>query len=182
MLPAHVDRHTAVRGRQGEAVMAQVTGDLSVQGAQGVVAGAGAGKVQILQLLWRDTAVPPDVVRNARRTADARRIRGGTGDQQGIVDVGEAQISLVRVEEIDVVVPAVGVVVPGVEEVTLRAEYGAVAGVLVVGGTSTAFDVATANLDVHRLRARVSLVRGDLGRRAQETRLLSAQQRVAAVG
>jgi len=54
--------------------------------------------------------------------------------------------------------------------------------VLLIGGACTAFDVATANLDVDRLRTRVQLIRGDLGRRAQETRLLSAQQRVAAVG
>src|SRR6516165_731539 len=144
--------------------MAKVAGDLTVYRAHGVAAGARARDIQIVELLLRYPPILEDVVRHARRTADTPWVCGGTRDQQGVVDCREVEEFGIGIEEVDVVVAPVRIVVPGAEELTLGAEMGAVAGVLEVGVTLAAFDVATANLGVDRHRARVRRVRGDHGR------------------
>src|SRR5215475_7622206 len=162
--------------------MAEVAGDLTVYRAHGVGAGARAGDVEVLELLWRYPSVSEDVVGHARRTADAHRVGGGTRNQQGVIDVREVEELVIGVEEVDIVVAAVRIVAPGVEELAFGAEMGAVAGMFVVRGTPTAFDITAADLGVDRHRAGVRRIRGDHGRRtAQDARLLRAQQWIAAV-
>src|SRR5689334_16480024 len=135
MLPANIDPDTVACGRQSHAVMAKVTRDFGVQRPHGVVAGARAGDIEVLELLWRHTPVLEDVVGHAGRTADTNRVRGGTLDEQGVIDVREAQELVIGVEEVDIVIATIRIVVPGVEELTLGAEMGAITGVLEVGGT-----------------------------------------------
>src|SRR5882762_2248544 len=132
VLDAEVDAKPITRRRQLEAVSAELARDIGVKGAQGVVTARGSGQIQVLDLVRRHTAFGKDIPRDARLADQTLRIRLRAGYEQRVVDLLIAEVIVLRVAIGHVVVLAVGVIAPGVQELALHSDRGAVVGVLVV--------------------------------------------------
>src|SRR5204862_1512488 len=128
VLVAEVDAEPVMRRRQPEAVFAEVAGDIRVHGAQGVVTARGSGQIEVVDLVLCHTALGKDIPRYARLADQTLRIRRRAGYEQRVVDLLIAEVIVLRVAIGHVVVLAVGVVPPGVQELARHADRGAVVG------------------------------------------------------
>src|SRR5690349_9555811 len=61
VLESDVDTDAVMRGRQLDAVLAELASDVTVDRAQAVVAGRGSEQIQVLELILRYTPVLEDV-------------------------------------------------------------------------------------------------------------------------
>src|SRR5207249_6664789 len=132
VLHAEVDAKPLTRRRQLEAVFAELARDIGMKGAQGIVTAGGSGQIQVVDLVRRHSALGKDIPRHAWLADQTLRIRLRAGYEQRVVDLLITEVIVLRVAIGHVVVLAVGAVHPGVQELALHTDRGAVVGVLVV--------------------------------------------------
>ena len=150
----------------------------------GVVPICGSGRLQIAECCRGHAAGVEDIPRHALSTADANGLALCVGRHlKSIVDLGVIEILGIALERRDIVVGAVSIVRPAINDIALRAEHHPDVVVLVEGGSTSALDVVATDIHVGAvaLRAWIRQIAGDLRRRAEYCLLLGAQQWIAAV-
>src|SRR5271168_940354 len=160
ILPPNIDGDAVVRRGQFDAVFPQLPGDVSVQDAFGHRTVRRAAQIQILELLRRYGAGAENVVWHARAAADADRVGERSGNLQGIVDILKIQVIIVRREQGRVVVRSVSIVAPSGQEIPRRTQHRTEVGVLEVGVSPFALDVASADSHVGAIRRKHGIAAG----------------------
>src|SRR5581483_8122654 len=168
VLVAEIDCGAIVRPRRLQAVLAQLSGEVEVGNLLSVVPVSRTRRREVTELRWGHPARGEDIPRHALPPTDADRLthRVGRG-LEGVVDLRVVEIISITLERRHVVIRAIQIIGPAVDDIPFRADDRPDVVVLVKRSPSPAFDVAASNGDIRAvtLRARVRGVACNLRRR-----------------